>query len=280
MAFSARRSSLKYYEAKKKRRRTSLSTRAKYSKPTARNQKKQIVSLAKQVERNSKVLRQQRVYTDYQWGQHESRGMYAEMVSGTWYGWALTDTSLWQPVLRQDINTIASSRTYAARVQLNCRVNLGTVANITYLNVFLVKARPDQVEALKINDANGGMDQLVAQEDFVEQSFNETANVRLNSGRLKVLACRYVTLMPNTGAAPLPADSAAGNPYSTWRKWQWNVPLKFTIRNPSNHSWKNVAFDDMPYYERLYVIAYSGSIPSDGHPKFFCDSLISCINYN
>lgn len=274
------RSSLKNYEARKRRRRTSLSTKAKYSKPTPGNQKRQIVSLAKAVERNTKVLRSQRVYTDYQWGQAESRGMYAEMVSGTWYGWQLTDVAQWQPVLRQDENTVASSRTFAARVQLNCRANLGTVSNICYLNVFLVKCRPDMVEALNVTDLVGGMTQLSAQHDFIEQSFNETANVRLNSGRFKVLACKYMTFMPNTGASPLPADAAAGNPYSTWKKWQWNVPLKFTIRNPSNHPWKNIAFADMPYYERLYVVAYSGSIPSDGHPKLFCDALVTCVNYN
>lgn len=278
---AVRRSSLKDYESKKRRRKTTLATRTRYSKPSASNQKKQILTLAKKVRRNTSLLRQQRVYTDYQWGQTVIRGMYADCISGTWHGWKITDVhNSWQPCLRQDINTAASSRTFAKRVQLNCRAEMGTASNICYMNVFLVTCRSDFIGGITVTDNVGGMTQLVDQEDFIEQSFNETANIRLNSGRFKVHACKYMTLLPNTGAAPLPASASVGDPASIWRKWQWNLPLNFTIRNPSNHPWSQVEFDNMPFYEKYFIIVYCGAIPSDGKPKFMCDALATCINYS
>ncbi len=277
---SVKRSSLKDYESRKRRRRTSLVSRIKYKRPTAFNQKKQLTTLARSVARNSKYLRQQRVYTDYQWGQADQRGITASLNNALWYGWKLTDVTQWEACLRQDANTAQSSITYALRMQLNCRANLGTVTKLTYLNVFVISARPDDVEGLNITDNVGGMTQLVPNIDFVEQTANEGANIRLNSGKFKVLACKYMTLLPNTAQAAVPANAAAGNPFSTWRKWQWNIPLKFSIRMPSNRPWTNVLFEDMPYYEKLYFLVYSTSDPSDTNPNIYADALISCLNYS
>lgn len=255
-------------------------TRAKLARPTARNQKKQIVSLAKTVARNSKYLRQQRVYTDYQWGQPTARGIQGALNDQLWYGWGLTNVSQWQPCLRQDTNTAQSSRTYALRMQLNMRVNLGDVTQLCYMNIFIVSLRSDATDALTLTDNVGGMNQLITDIDFIQNDTNEGANLRLNSGKFKVHACKYITLVPNTAQAPVPANASAGNPYSTWRKWQWNIPLKFSIRMPANRPWGNVLFEDMPHYEKLYLLAYSSQFPADTQPNLFGDALITCINYS
>lgn len=273
------RSSLRSYEARKKKRARSLTSRARSAKPTARNQKRQIVSLSRRVAKNTSLLRQQRIYTDYQWGQTEQRGMFLSPHSGVWAGWRLTDLAQWVPVLRQDMNVITSSKTFALRMQLNLRANIGTVQNQCFFNVFLVTCRKDSADALDIQDFIGGMHPLVHNIDFIDHSENETANVRLNSGKYKVHACKYFTLMPNTGEGPIPADASAGQPSALWRKWQWNVPLKFSFRNPANHDWKSLSWEHLAYYQKYYLLVYTGSLPDSGYPKFYCDALATCINY-
>lgn len=277
---SVKRSSLKSYEKSARRRRSSLASRVKYKRPTAGNQKKQILSLANKVARNTKILSSQKVYTDYQWGQTDARGMFASLNTSQWYGWRLTNLVQWQPVLRQDANVIESSSTYAIRAQLNCRINIGDVTQLSYLNVFLVTPRQDSAADLVINNDVGGMVQLQVNNDYILHTSNEDANVRLNSGKFKVLASKYVTLTPNTASQPLPPGFAAGNPYSTWRKWQWNVPLKWTVQQHSGQRpWSTVPFDDLPYYKKLYLLVYSGTAPITSRPDFICDALITCINF-
>lgn len=275
-----KRSPLKSYEKSPKRRRTSITTRIKYKRPTANNQKKQLLTLAKRVTRNTQILDTQKVFTDYQWGQTDSRGMFASLNTSQWYGWRLTTFNQWQAVLRQDANVADSARTYAIRAQLNCRVNIGDVTQLSYINVFLVTPRKDAVDTLTIQNDVGGMVQLSPNVDFIQHTSNEAANLRLNSAKFKVLACKYVTLTPNSATQPLPAGFGVGNPYSTWRKWQWNVPLKFTIRQPSgDRPWTNLQFGDLPYHQKLYVLVYSGSAPINTRPDFICDAMFTCVNF-
>ena len=40
----------------------------------------------RRVERNTEILSSQKVYTDYQWGQADARGIFAQLNSGQWYG--------------------------------------------------------------------------------------------------------------------------------------------------------------------------------------------------
>ncbi len=277
---SVKRSSLKTYEARRKRRRTSLPARIRYKPPTAYNQKRQMYSLARQVARNTKVIKTQKVYTDYQWGQVNARGLTALMNDGQWYGWELTDFSQWQPVMRRDQNVAQASRTFAVRMQLNCRANLGTVTQLCYMNVFIISPRSDATDGLTITDLVGGMTSLNADIDYIESTDNEGANLRLNSGLYKVHACKYMTLMPNTSNIALPANSVVGNPYTTWRKWQWNIPLKFTVRNPINRPWNQLEFDNLPYYEKLYFVAVATVNPNDTQANIFADAHITCINYD
>ena len=282
-----RRSALKNYTATgNKRRRISIATRAKLKKPTAYNQRRQIVSLAKRVAKNIKYIRSKKVYTDYQWGDSGSgtRGITQLMTNGIWYGWALTDYSRWIACLRSDQNAVESSRTYTMRMQLNFRIDVGTVTKGAFLNIFLVTPRTSQTNPITFATpaVDGAIAPLVLNNDFIENSQNQGTNVRLNSGKFKVHACKYVTLVSDTFDDAPPTTQTIGNPYSTWRKFQWNVPLKFSIMNPTNRPWRLLPFDQQAFWRKYYLVVYATN--NDGGDtnsvKFSCDPMMTCINFD
>lgn len=277
-----RRSALKDYTKRKVRRRSNIATRAKYQRPTAQNQKRQIVSLARRVSLNTKAIRSQRVYTDYQFADNlaETTGIVTDLQGGHWQGYALTDFTQWKPVLRQDTNAQESSKTFCMRMQMNCRVDIGDVLQIAYINLFVVSLRRDATDVVILTPPPiGAISQLTLNDDFVEGSSNQGVNVRLNPARFKVHACKYITLLPNTPTTPITAGFSVGNPYSTWRKWQWNVPLKFNVRtSASTRPWLKLNFDDMAHYQKFYLLAYSTNLGGTNGPTFACDILNTCIN--
>ncbi len=277
-----RQSALKSYTKRKPRRRANLANRAKSQRPTAQNQKRQIVSLARRVSLNTRAIRSQRVYTDYQFGDclADTTGIVTELEGGIWQGFALTDFSKWRPVLRQDINVQSSSKTFCLRSQLNCRVDIGDVLQIAYINLFLVSLRRDATDVVVLTPPPvGSMSQLDLNQDYIEGSLNQGVNIRLNPARYKVHASKYITLLPNMPTVPLPVGSVVGNPYSTWRKWQWDLPLKFSVRtSATTRPWLDLRFDDMAHYQKYYLLAYSTNLGGSNGPSFTCDILSTCVN--
>lgn len=269
-----------------KRRRVTLATRVRRRRPTAENQKKQILALTKKVYRNSRLIKAGKVFTDYQWGDPEGafRGYTQALGTGTWYSIGLTDFNYWQPCMRQDANVQDSQRTYCAKMQINCRLDMNDVDTNSFINIFLVTPRRDSTLLISQTPPPvGAMTQLTQNEDFIENTNNQGVNVRLNTGKFHVHACKYITLTPNTLNDPLPASGVAGNAFSTWRKWQWNVPLKFTVSSPINKPWNKILFNDLPYYRKFYLLAYSVSTNSTTPfrgPKLDVDILSTCINFD
>ncbi len=279
-----RKSALKDYQKRSTRRGVSLRTRVKYQRPTARNQKHQIDALARTVARNSRYIRSQKVFTDYQWGDAATPlpGISQNLTSGQWFGYGLTNFERWIPCLRRDTNVAESSKTFCIRSTLNLRVNVGDVSQLAYINVFLVSPRRDAVDAVALSPPPiGAMTQLVLDNDYIENSQNQGANVRLNPAKFKVHAAKYITLTPNAPSEALPQGSAVGNPFATWRKWQWNCPLKFSVRMPVGKPWPSLSFDDMAYYQKYYLLLYSTSLGGAGNgPRFDATVLSTCINFS
>lgn len=287
MAYGRRvvRSSLKNYaKSGAKRRRLSVATRARLKPPTARNQRKQIYTLAKRVARNTKYIQAKKVFTDYQYGDSGAgtRGIAQICTNGNWYGWGLTNYQMWIPCLRQDANVQDSSRTFAVRMQLNCRVDVGNVTKGAFLNIFLVTPRKDKTNGIELNPPpDGQMAPLVLNGDYIENSQNQGTNIRLNSGKYCVKAAKYISLASDTLDDAVPAGQAVGNPFSTWRKFQWNVPLKWSVRNPGNRPWHQVVFQDQAYWRQYYLLVYTTN--ADGGNvgvNFSADPMYTCINFD
>ena len=56
---------------------------------------------------------------------------------------------------------------------------------------------------------------------------------------------------PQRSFSSVSGENASDNPYSTWRKWQWSVPLKFSVRMPTGRPWNTLKFDQMAYWSVL-----------------------------
>ena len=162
-----------------------------------------------------------RVHTDYQLGDPllPAFGIGTSLGQGTWSGWALADFAQWSPCLRSDRNALESAKTCCLCTVLNCRVDVGDVSQVAYLNVFLVTPRRNAVVAIQTQDTPLGFTTaLVVYTDNTENANNQGAGIWLNPAKFKVHACKYITLTPQAPSVAFLAGAAIGNPFATWRK--------------------------------------------------------------
>lgn len=278
---SAAASSLKQYTAKEKRRKTSQVQRIRFQRPTARHQQKQILTNARVIRRLHKAVFGNRVYCDWRYQGQMFATLDDGSVSKTWFCVPLTSFPDWQAVLRQDQNVSDSSTTYLQRMQLNMRLFLQS-SNYAFFNIFVVTNRRDQnardtpAEVALGNNPINNIDYIASPEGI---------NLRLNSSIWKVHYAKYATLTETTllEAAPSP-PLVAGNPYSTWRKMQVNIPLKYKVRNPTSGTpWTNLSYMNLPYYQRYQLLVEvqqqaADTVPQNGGARLDWDMLATTIN--
>jgi len=244
--------------------------RVRFQKPSAHNQRRQIMANTRAVEKLQTRTRKHLVYTDYKLSSE------INPTWNTWFSYALTQPSLWLPVLREDQTVQRSSHTFVRRMQLNMRAWLGPVTDETvYFNIFIVSPRwqSPQVQVPTTID-----------QDFIQGGVG--FNCRLNPARFKVHASKYITLtVPSAGSSGA-GPTVAGNPFTTYRKWQWNIDLKFPITQPTQtglpvtNSWKDKDIVDLPFYNRYYLLVYTAheGVAGVGFPTVSWDALFTCVN--
>jgi len=250
-----------------------VTTRIRYQRPTGQNQKRQLYSVAKQVQRNTRFIRSHKVYTDWQ---------YTDEVPPGPSGWGirqLTNFGNWNAVLRQSADVAEASRTFVKRMQINFRATLND-ADYALYSIFIVTLRKD----------SAGKDPFVNPPalgtEYIEPASFNGANLRLNSAFYKVHYAAYYTLTksgllttPTGPAATLPA----GNPSTTWRKSQCNLDLNMGVRKSTltgtGDSWPTMEFANLPYYQKYYLMVYA-TIPTTAglNPNFSMDAQFVCIN--
>lgn len=248
----------------------------RYQAPTARNQRSQIMANARFIAKHCNQIRKHRVWTDWQ-NMNE-----AVFTTGEWNSFRLTDFSTWNPVLRQDpgVNRI-QSHTFVDRLVINMRVSL-YAAQSSVVSVFIVSPR----KSFANRDPVILPPELTA--EYIYPVNNPGYNVRINSNVWKVHAVKYMTLTTNGLDNPPGGGTPeiAGNPFTTYRKWQVTIPCKFGVTCPIQPSvgvdtWKDTAFDMLPYYNRYFIMVYNQTVQGTGSadsPFFTFDSLATCIN--
>lgn len=280
---AANQNGLKRGTARRRKRRTSVVTKAKYKPRTARQNRNLIMSNAKAIT----MLRRMQgppVYTDYQYNNEfisDFNATDTQVFSDT-----LASPRIWRECLRTDENILDASTTYWRNMTLNIRVNLG-LANYAQWSVFVVTPRRDN-NSFSFEPASflEGRQYVVGPEGF---------NPILNSSQFKVWAVRHVSLTQNAWKQPVaqigPQDQLfAGNPMSTYRKFQFSIRVNAKLRNPQvsgqNNQWKDMIDIEMPYFRRFHIIAFCQSRftlnPSSGAPTCSCNwhQLNTCINNN
>lgn len=250
-------------------------SKIRYQAPTARNQKSQIMANARLLARHSRMIRTHRIWTDWQYS------IEAILENNVWSCYRLTDFSTWNPVLRQDVNVARSaSHTFIDRLVLNFRASLYSAAS-TGISVFIVSPRKNYATR------DPSISPPLGVEEWITNTANPGYNVRLNSNVWKVHHARYITLTYNAFDDPLPnpPQGEAGNPFSTYRKWQVTLPCKMGITVPYQPSagpatWKDADFNMLPFYNRYFVMIYNHTVLTAGQdaPYVAFDQLATCIN--
>jgi len=278
---SAAASALQQYTARDKRRKVSRVTRVRYQRPTARNQQKQILYNAKTIRRLHKAVFGNRVYCDWRYQGQMNSTLDDGNVSKTWFCIPLTSFPNWDAVLRQDQNVVDSSTTYVSRLQLNLRLFLQQ-SNYAFFNIFVVTNRRDQNSRDTPAQIAAGTDPI---NDIDYIAGPEGINIRLNSAIWKVHYAKYATLTETTllEAGPSP-PLMAGNPYSSWRKMQVNIPLKYKVRNPTSGTpWTNLSYMNLPYYQRYQLLVQvqqqaADTVAQNNGARLDWDMLATTIN--
>jgi len=249
-------------------------SKIRYQPATARNQKSQIMANARLLARHAKLIRRHKVYTDWQF-----TNTINVTNSLTWYGAKLTDFSSWNPVLRQDPLAGRSTRTFIDRMVINMRATLKDAIN-TGISIFIVTPRKDFAS----RDFSSIAPQLTT--EYIYPNPGAAGfNVRLNSNVVKVHHAKYITLTANGLDDSGPPDNA-GNPFTTYRKWQVKIPFKSSVQFPAQYTagenWRNVTWEMLPYYQKYYLIVFTSTefsvTPGADGPFVTFDQLATCIN--
>ncbi len=264
-----------------RKRRPSMVSKVYRRKPTARNQQKQIAAVTRLAVANRR--RFQSVYTDWQispTSDPSDIGYGFNLSPATWQTIRLTNFDQWEPVLRQSDVVNDSNHTFVKRIQINLRANIN--AGYATCNFFIVRTR--------FTDATRDLfsaPPTVANGDFTENTNFPGACIRLNSSKFKVLAHTYFTLKTHpVGTAPGSPNFIPGDPLPAEKKWQWTIHPSCKVHQSAFSSggsvvpgkWPQKAFEDLPYYNRLYLMAYVNLDTNITRGSWYADSLATCVN--
>lgn len=228
-----------------RRRRAGVLTRAKYQRPTARNQRAQIRSLAKIVAYNRKVIRNATSYTDwFHLGNNTS-------PSGLWFGTPLMSPQTWSAGNRQDADVIVSQNVFLRNMVFEASMNSNTKNQAVTIDMYIVTVRQNAA-----NWQPGAYPTGILSPDVEYTEMGIGNSVALNSGIFKVLYNKQVKLFPRDNPEASEPDllDYSGNPFATFRKVTVNLKLNMKIRSPAGISWKSLVMDALPPRQKIWLI--------------------------
>lgn len=238
----------------KRRRRTSVATQAKYRKG-ANAQSWQIRKLARLAVSNARVLRGQRLYTDYVLVGSSD----ATWTATTWYVQSLMDPISWKPTLRQNGEADNSQNAYVRNMFFQYTCALNTLKNGATVTLLLVSIRSNAA-GFEPSSAN-----MTNAEEF--QNMGSYQMPILNSGLMRVIWAKTFVVQSNgLGGASIAQSSttAVGDPETTYSRGSANISIRDTLRSPSRfiapntapQSWTTLNDKDLRPNQRLYLMAY------------------------
>lgn len=249
-----------------KRRRTSTVTKAKYAPKTRTQNRKLILSNVKAISMLRKIVPKP-VYTDYQYNGDFEVYPPSGIAETTIFCESLSSPVAWKQCLRTDDNVTESSSTFWRNMTLNVRVNIG-FADYAQWSIFVITPRRDN-NAFSFNATD-----FNEPRQYVDGP--ESMNPVLNSGQFKCHFVKHISLTNNawkqqiaTFGSESEPTYAAGNPFTTYRKFQVNIRTKARIRNPQNlvgpagtSRWVDMDTEQLPYYHRYHILAICRSSTS------------------
>lgn len=238
---------------RKRRRVASTATRIKYQKPSAGNQKRQILANARTIQRIRASLPPP-LWTDY----HRRFTCYGiasvsdNNISQSVQGFTLTDFSTWIPTMRQSLIVESKSQTTVKKMSMNIRYSLNA-AYWSQVTVFIVTPRKDYVnkDPLPQGSLQAGSDYILNLDEM---------NPRLSPACWKVHYSRSVTMAKGTFLSPpneLGGEQVTSQTSSTWKKGQVLMNMNMKVRVPiTNRPWRQLPFDSLGYWQRYYALVF------------------------
>lgn len=258
------------------RRRTGIKTRVRYQRPTARNQKSQIASVARMAVRNSKILNASKVYTD--WAQRSNQ----DYTPTTSFPVSLVDINGWDVGARSNTVVERERTTFLREMQFNYYVSAPNLQDPLFLSMFLVTIRPNAIGTPIPSPLVPATDPAppigAPTPDYT--SMGQFNSIILNSSKYKVLWTRFFKLFPAAfGTADEPIGW--GNPSTTYRRGRVNMKLNWLIRGVGQRTWRQLETADLPPSRRLYLIiaSYSTS-PAGNRWTLNWGTKFTCVNDN
>ena len=242
-----------------RRRRASVSTRARFQRPSARNQQRQIQSLAKIALRNRRMLNASKSYTDWYQSFNNLN------VTGLWFAQELMTPNDWSAGNRQDADVLVSQNAFVRNMVLEWYANSFTKNQAIQMEVWIVSIRNNAANWVPSAGPTGV---LTAGQEYEEMGSGNL--VSLNSGIFKVHYNKMFQLFPRDNPAatdPDPLDFS-GNPFSTYRRNKTNMSLNMKIRSPAGLSWKNLTMQTLPPTQRLYMLYRGQSADTQNQYQF------------
>lgn len=241
------------------RRRTSVSTRARYQRPSAKNQRSQIRSLAKIALANRRLLNHSKSYTDWYLTQNTT------LSTGIWNAVQIMDPVSWQAGNRQSSDFLVSQNAYIRNLVFEWFASSELKEQTTVFDIYLVTLRQN---AANWQPAAGPSGALTEGNEYENMGGNNS--VSLNSGVFRVIFNKQLRLFPRVGAdsSGTAVTDFSGNPFSVYRQGKVNIRLGYKIRAPAQTSWKTLSMATLPPTQKLWLIYRAQSFDQDNNWKF------------
>ena len=221
------------------RRRGSVSTRIRYQRPSARNQRSQIRTLARIALKNRSILSANKVYTDWFLNQQVTPS------DGTWYSQELMSPVSWTAGNRQDADFIVSQTAYVRNMILEYYISSQDRTADSSFDIYIVSLRNSAANWVPQTTPSG-----VWQDGVEYTSAGNNNSAFVNSGIFKVHYNKQIRLAPKVDTNSDPT----GNPWTNYKNVKVNLSIKSKVRAPTGLSWKNLTMASLPPAQRMWLI--------------------------
>lgn len=260
------------------RKRTSIATRARYSR-SAGAQSSQIQALARLAVRNARILGSQRTYTDY----YLNGSSDATWTSSVWKVWPILDPISWQQTLRRNSDADNAQNAFVRNMFFQYTCGLYKLVNSATVTLMMVSIRSNAASYVP------GTATITNGDEF--QYMGAYQMPVMNSNLMKVKWAKTFVVQSNGLNGPSIAQSTVipvGDPSDSFARGSVNVAIKTTFYSPSMaiapavepQSWSMLTDKDLKPSQRLYLLAYFQSNDITNAPQLNFSAKFTVITSN
>lgn len=243
-------------------------SRIRWQKPTAANQKRQIQRVARVALRNAKILRSQRVWTDWFFGVQTD-----SLEVSKFKAIPLINPTAWTQGMRADLNVEDANNTYLRNMTLSFSCTSPTSTARVDWTIYLVTLNHHASDWVPVNPSTS-LDQLRGGLDYTYMGRGNSP--LLNPMHFKLHKRRSFKTFP----------MALGEPTSTMQSGHLSHNMGFQLAqihlqaNPGGLRWVNMIEEDILPRNRYYLFVYPDSTDVANTPGIQIGCNFTCVSSN